>query len=625
MNGFRNRILRRVAIGALLAVALGGAAQAQSTWSVTYGGPLQDRLYRILPTPDAGYLLLSGFRNAAGDWDGRLIKVGPTGAVAWAKSYGGPGTDYLYRAVALPDGGFYLAGSTNSFGAGGDDVWLVKVDRDGTPVWQRAYGQAGNQSVEEITLTPEGGLVLVGWASPPGQGNDCWAFKVDPAGGVVWSETVGGAASDYPRSVLALPEGGYAIVGSTYSIGSGPHAWILVLLETGGIDVNWGFATAGSAAYGQDVARASDGAYFVVGSVNEPSGAGAQAMVVKIADNGHLLWQVSLGGADSDEAYSILPLSDGGGLVVGRTASFPGGGNTTDAWATRLETDGSALWQMRYGEGFYDHFEDALATEDDSFLLVGTKALDGPDLGAAWFLKVRAGDGLMDGSCTFANPTAFAVTAISGAAENGSMVPVPFAVTPVDTAGVVSDLNTDRTTLCSSPLNCMLDASATAPLHCTVGLPAAFHASVSATDCEDVPTFAWAFGDGATSSLPNPDHTYAATGTYDWSLLVSASGQSPTRTGTVTAVLPPVVSAIKKITPPFTIVVSGSNLQSGVRVFIDGSEWTATTYKAPTNKKPAKLKLTGGKTLKAAVPKGAMRTFRFVNPDGGEATRTWGY
>jgi hypothetical protein len=66
-------------------------------------------------------------------------------------------------------------------------------------------------------------------------------------------------------------------------------------------------------------------------------------------------------------------------------------------------------------------------------------------------------------------------------------------------------------------------------------------------------------------------------------------------------------------------------MQSGVRAFIDGTEWTSTTYKAPKKLKPAKLKLTGGKSLKAAAPKGTQKTFRFLNPDGGEAFMTWGW
>jgi hypothetical protein len=83
---------------------------------------------------------------------------------------------------------------------------------------------------------------------------------------------------------------------------------------------------------------------------------------------------------------------------------------------------------------------------------------------------------------------------------------------------------------------------------------------------------------------------------------------------------PPVISLMKKASPPFKIVVTGSNLQDGVRLFINGVEWTNIQWKSTT-----KVKILGGASLKTVVPKGVATTFRFLNPDGGETTVSWSW
>ncbi len=141
-------------------------------------------------------------------------------------------------------------------------------------------------------------------------------------------------------------------------------------------------------------------------------------------------------------------------------------------------------------------------------------------------------------------------------------------------------------------------------------------------------TYSWTFGDGsADSSQQNPSHTYNQKGTYSAVLTVtdSASGTAQAAPISITATLPssnpPVITAIKKApAPPFGLVVIGSNLQNGIKVYIGGAEWTRTIWKKTT-----KIKIAGGKALKAVVPKGSTTTLLFVNPDGGSATAsfTW--
>jgi hypothetical protein len=170
---------------------------------------------------------------------------------------------------------------------------------------------------------------------------------------------------------------------------------------------------------------------------------------------------------------------------------------------------------------------------------------------------------------------------------------------------------------------CAMTCTAEAPGHGQTGEPVAFSGSATmGIYCNSAaPAYDWNFGDSsAHGSAESPTHTYTAAGTYNWTLTVSGGGASCTKSGSITVLQPPVVTTMTKLGSPFRINVSGSGFVSGVRVFIDGTEWTNVQFKSATL-----IKLKGGGALKAAVPKGATRTFRFLNPDGGESTTTWNW
>jgi PKD repeat protein len=592
-------------------------AEAQTTWSKTYGGPLGDRFYRIVPLPDGSYVLSGSAVNASGDWDGRPVRVAPTGDVIGALTICGPANDYLYRMVPSSDGNYFIAGTTASYGAGGDDVWVIKLDEHGDLIWQKAYGQAGNEELEGLVATPDGGAVLAADVTLPGQGYDAWVFRVDASGNLLWSKTLGGTGNDYPRALLAAPDGIFPLVGSTYSAGPDAKGWLVGFKSDGTIESQNAFGPPGTELFGEDLTASSDGSYFILGEGYDPPGNAAQVFVLKMDSQGTIFWQESLGGTNNDEPYRVVADDAGGCYIVGRTASFTGGGSTTDGWAAHLNASGQVLWQNRYGEANTDVFEDAVPMPDGGLLVAGTKAYEGPNQGDGWLLKVRASDGAMDSSCNFANSTSFAVTSTSVVPTTLSMSPANYMAQTTVTAAVATEVSLTPTTLCSAHLYCTLDGSANAPTKVSAGVSTLFTATALAPDCPNLPTYAWSFGDGGSSTRQNPSHTYAAAGTYGWSVVMSTEGQSVSKTGSITVVNPPVVSSFRKVSPPFSIVVSGSNFQSGIKVYINGQLWSGVVYKSPT-----KIKLTGS-GLKTTVPKGVPASFRFVNPDGGSSVKTW--
>lgn len=167
---------------------------------------------------------------------------------------------------------------------------------------------------------------------------------------------------------------------------------------------------------------------------------------------------------------------------------------------------------------------------------------------------------------------------------------------------------------------CTLACAATVPVSVSPGTAAAFAATATpSAGCTGTPSFAWTFGDGQSSTEQNPSHTYASAGTFDWTMAASQDGSACSKSGTITVTAPPpVVNLMKKAAPPFRIVVTGSNLQTGLTVTIGGAPWTSVAWK-----NTGKIVLKGA--IKAAVPKGVAKTFRFENPDGGVAVMTWSW
>ena len=170
----------------LLCLPLIGSVGASSEmWSQTYGGEFIDHATSLVETSDGGYAL-AGRTNSfgAGSYDCWLVKIDANGNMQWNQTYGGEGWDEAYSLVESSDGGFALAGRTNSFGAGNYDFWLVKTDAYGNMVWNQTYGGTENDCAYSLTMTSDGGFALAGKTKSFGAGeyDDILLVKTDEFG-----------------------------------------------------------------------------------------------------------------------------------------------------------------------------------------------------------------------------------------------------------------------------------------------------------------------------------------------------------------------------------------------------------------------------------------------------------
>jgi predicted secreted protein len=162
-----------------------------------------------------------------------VLKLNADGEVVWENAYGGSHHDYGCSIQETLDGGFVIAGFTNSYGVGASDCWILKLDTDGNVIWQKGYGGAYYDEANSIQLTSDSGFIVAGRTQSYGNGEyDCWILKLDANGDVVWQKTYGGSDYDRARFAIEASDGGFIVAGETRSYGSTAY-WVLRLDENG--------------------------------------------------------------------------------------------------------------------------------------------------------------------------------------------------------------------------------------------------------------------------------------------------------------------------------------------------------------------------------------------------------
>ena len=287
----------------------------------------------------------------------------------WAKSYGAAGSENVFRAVARSaDGGYLVAGDTNSFGAGATDVWVIKLAEDGSIDWQKTYGGTRSDTVRSMGATSDGGYVVASRTNSFGSGStDFWILKLDSSGGIDWQKTVGGSRSEMPHAIQQTSDGGYVVGGYTKSFGALGKDFFVVKLDENGV-LDWQKRYGGE---GEDVIRyvlqVSDGGYLAAGFTHS-FGANGDILILKLDEDGDIEWQKSYGGAKFEEPSTILEVSDGY-IVMEQSSSFTG---STDAWIFKLDKDGDFIWQKTFGgRGGMDELSSAELTADGGFIAAG--------------------------------------------------------------------------------------------------------------------------------------------------------------------------------------------------------------------------------------------------------------
>ncbi len=213
-------------------------ADGNVQWQRTYGGTSAEYVSSIQQTSDGGFIVVGDTLSfGAGDYDWWILKLYDNGSIQWQKTYGGENYESPNSVQQTSDGGFIVAGRTESFGAGDSDSWILKLDANGNVEWQKAYGGQNYESALSIQQTSDNGYIVIGITNSFGAGgNDYWILKLDANGNIQWQKTYGGTDDDYGLSIQQTSDSGFIVAGDTKSFGAGDYdSWILKLDQNGDI------------------------------------------------------------------------------------------------------------------------------------------------------------------------------------------------------------------------------------------------------------------------------------------------------------------------------------------------------------------------------------------------------
>ncbi|MCW4016836.1 MAG: hypothetical protein NWF06_10735 [Candidatus Bathyarchaeota archaeon] len=361
---------------------------ASSTmWSQTYGGASSDVAYAFIKTSDGGYAIAGGTESfGAGGADFWLVKADSSGNMEWNQTYGGENDDCANALIESSDGGYVLAGGTDSFGAGLYDFWLIKTDATGNMEWNQTYGGEEDDCAYTLIEASGGGYVLAGETSSVGAGEvDFWLIKVDSSGNMEWNQTYGGTAYENVYAIVEVSDGGYVLAGETETFSTlGYDCWLIKTDAAGNMEWNQTYSGESSTG-GSAFVQTSDGGYALAGGAASVDGADYDFWLVKTDANGTLLWTQTYGGESYDVAWSIAEASDGGYLIAGGTSSF--GAGVYDFWLVKTDETGNMDWNQTYGGESYDVAWSIAEASDGGYILVGETSSFGAGDSDFWLVK----------------------------------------------------------------------------------------------------------------------------------------------------------------------------------------------------------------------------------------------
>jgi len=325
----------------------------------------------IEPTSDGGYIIggysdLSGF----GLTEFYLVKMDSNASLLWTKSFGGIYNDECWSVHQTRDGGYIMAGYTNSFGNGGSDGYLVKTDPSGNLLWSKTIGGPVDETLDDLIITSDGGYLLGGHSTSYGGGiSSLYVVKTDSAGNTLWTKTYGGTVNQWGASVAQTFDGGYVFLSTTNSFGAGDFDFYLVKTAANG-NVIWSKTFGGTGDdYARSIQQTADSGYILTGNTRSFGVGNADVYLVKTDVNGNLLWSKTYGGTSDDGGFCVRQTSDNGFIIGGNTISF--GLAQTDIYVIKTNLIGDTLWTRTYGGAEYDWGASVLEVPGGGYLIAG--------------------------------------------------------------------------------------------------------------------------------------------------------------------------------------------------------------------------------------------------------------
>jgi len=362
-------------------ITLSNAMEPELAWYRLYGIGKENFAYSIQQTSDGGYIV-AGFTDSKtiNKKDVYILRLDENGNKLWEKSYGGEGEDVAYSIYQTRDGEYIVAGYSESFGAGGKDFCLLKLDDKGNKIWGKTYGSKDDEVAYSIEEAVDEGYIVVGYKASFWTGkSDVYVIKLDKDGNKIWERTYGGSDNDVAHSIQKTLDGGYVVAGYSNSFGSGGKDFYVLKIDKDGNKIL-------EKAYDKDgeeiaycIRQTADGGYIIAGSVEKKIYlilfsifSRPDVYILKLDRDGNKDWDRIYGrDVNSDVAYCIRQTIDGGYIVAGKVEFDPVNSRGPDIYILKLNENGDLEWEIIWGEYLDEVARCIQQTKDGGYIIAG--------------------------------------------------------------------------------------------------------------------------------------------------------------------------------------------------------------------------------------------------------------
>ncbi len=313
------------------------------------------------------------------------------------KNYGGTQNERGYSVKQTSDGGYVIVGSSTSYGAGGSDLWILKVDGLGEFSWSKTYGGQGNDIGRDITQTSDGGYIITGYTKSFSSGGDMdlWLIKTDANGesclysdggtcsenSSKWIKSFGTSGNDYGNSVQETSEGDFIVAGKSGRI---PSVFVIKTNSSG--EKIWeNLYGTGPGDRAQYIIERQDLGFLIVGKENA-NNVDDKLCLINIDTDGAEVWHSLYGGGGADGGNHISEVSGGGYIIAGATKSY-GNGNWDDLWLVKTSTGGSMEWQKTFGGSYTETGNYTHEKDEGGYMVTGSTESIGQGFYDIWVVS----------------------------------------------------------------------------------------------------------------------------------------------------------------------------------------------------------------------------------------------
>ncbi len=356
-------------------------------WSKTFGGESNDEGFSVQQTSDGGYII-AGYTQSYGQ-DGAeiyLIKTDKNGDKEWEKIFGG---GFGFSVQQTRDGGYIITGGRYSHDGIESGLFLIKTDKEGNEEWERTfkegYGKSVQQTSDEGYIITGAKFSYTGGGCNPIDYHDLWLIKTDKNGHKEWERRFGKNNDDVGYSVQQTSDGGYIITGYTESYGrSGYDVWVIKTDKDG--NKEWERTFGGKEEdVGASVQQSRDGGYIIAGWTSSYERDGYDVYLIKTDRNGNEEWERVFRRSRDDRAYSVQQTSDGGYIITGETESHSRG--KSDVCLIKTDKKGYKEWEKRFGGDGSDVGYSVQQTSDGGYIIGGYTESYGAGWRDVWLIK----------------------------------------------------------------------------------------------------------------------------------------------------------------------------------------------------------------------------------------------